>query len=86
MYPVLPSFSQSHDHTYSKSLSKTTTNFFCSVTTFLPYGCYLGNSWCIVPPLVDPNVSVKLDSIFIEICYLAQALENTDVWIVFQYL
>jgi hypothetical protein len=57
---------------------------FCSVTPFLPYGRYLGNSWCVVPPLVDPNVSVKLNSIFIKICYVAQAPENMDVWVVFQ--
>jgi hypothetical protein len=56
----------------------------CSVTLFLPYGLYLGNSWCIVPPLVDPNVIVKLDSIFIKICYVAQASENMNVWVVFQ--
>jgi hypothetical protein len=58
---------------------------FCSVTPFLPYGCYLGNNWCVVPPLVYCNVSVKFDSIFIKICYVTQALESTDVWIVFQY-
>jgi hypothetical protein len=54
---------------------------FCSVTPFLPYGHYLGNTWCVVPPLVDPNVSVKLDSIFIKICYIAQAPKNTDAWV-----
>jgi hypothetical protein len=57
---------------------------FCSVTPFLPYGCYLGNSWCVVPPLVEPKVSVKLNSILIKILYVAQAPENTGVWIVFQ--
>jgi hypothetical protein len=49
---------------------------FCSVTPFLPYGCYLGNSWCVVPPLDDRNVSVKLNSIFIKIFYVAQAPEK----------
>jgi hypothetical protein len=57
---------------------------FYSVTPFLPYGRYLGNSWCIVPPLVNPNVIVKLNSILIKICYVAQALENMGIWIVFQ--
>jgi hypothetical protein len=57
---------------------------FCSVTPFLPYGHYLENSWRVVPPLVNPNVSVKLNSIFVNICYVAQALENMDVWVVFQ--
>jgi hypothetical protein len=50
----------------------------------IPYGHYLGNSWCVVPLLVDPNVSVNLNSIFIKIFFIAQALENMNVWIVFQ--
>jgi hypothetical protein len=60
--------------------------FILFVTPFLPYGCYLGNSQCIAPPLVDPNVYVKLNYIFIKFYYIAEAPESPDVWIVFHYL
>jgi hypothetical protein len=56
------------------------------VITFLPYDCYLQNSGCIVPPLVDTYVCVKLRFYILQgLIHITQAPEGMEVRVVLQY-